>query len=835
MGKMNQMDTKVKAGESHSNQAKELRKEYPPQILVVDDSPEIMDLLTDILRNHSYRVRPAFSGRMALKSVEAEIPDLIMLDVTMPEMDGYEVCRHLKSNEKSCSIPVIFISGIDEAASKVEGFNAGGIDYITKPFRSAEVLARVEKHLAVRLLQKQLEGQNLQLQQEITERRQAEEELRKHKAHLEEIIAERTKDIRNINEELRCEITERRQAEELYRTLANNSHTGVYIVQNGKLRFVNPHIPEYSGYLKEELLDMDILDFVYPDDRKIVRKNAVDMLEGKRSTPYEFRIVDREGRIRWLMEMVASITYEGKQAVLGNTMDITEKIQAESALRESEKRISDISNNMADWIWEADENGVYTYSSDKVHTVLGYTPEEIIGKPFSDFFLADNIEQMREILIGIMNNKKPIKDLESWRTRKNGEHVCLITNGVPFFDNQGHFKGYRGVNRDITERKRAEEAIEQANYKLHSMVYEYSLRNQRISLFNQMSEKLQISGSLEDTYSIMSQFAQKLFPVAAGSLFMFDASRNLVEAVTFWGKGLSGEKAFIPEDCCALQHGKMHVTSDSLSGSRCPHLSGTVGKSSLCVPLSAQGEALGMLHLQQQISSGSIPAKPEFDERSKGINVEMQQLAVTMADLFSLALANIKLRDTLKQQATRDPLTGLFNRRYMEETLNRETSRSERYGIPLGVIMIDIDHFRRFNNTFGHEAGDIVLKDLGKFLQINVRKEDVACRYGGEEFTLIMPGASLDITEKRAEDIRRKVQHLQIYYNGQPLESITLSLGVATFPDHGSMGEAVLQAADAALYTAKHRGRNQVAVAGDAKHDCSYPEPVAENEKPANI
>ncbi|MCX5844790.1 MAG: diguanylate cyclase [Deltaproteobacteria bacterium] len=832
---MNQMDTKLKAGESYGKQAEELRKENPPQILVVDDSPEIMDLLTDILTNHSYRVRPAFSGRMALKSVEAEVPDLIMLDVTMPEMDGYEVCRHLKSNEKSCSIPVIFISGIDEAANKVEGFNAGGIDYITKPFRSAEVLARVEKHLAVRRLQKQLEGQNIQLQQEITERRQAEEELRKHKAQLEEIVAERTKDIRNINEELQCEITERKQAEELYRTLANNSHTGVYIVQNGKLQFVNPHIPEYSGYLEEELIEMDILDFVYPDDREIVRKNAVDMLEGKRSTPYEFRIVDREGRIRWLMEMVASITYEGKQAVLGNTMDITEKIQAESALRESEKRISDISNNMADWIWEIDKNGVYSYSSEKVLTVLGYTPEEIIGKSFSDFFLAENLEQMREILIEIMKDKKPIKDLESWRTRKNGEHVCLITNGVPFFDNQGHFKGYRGVNRDITERKRAEEAIEQANYKLHSMVYEYSLRYQRTSLFNQMSEKLQICGSLEETYSIMSQFAQKLFPAAAGSLFIFDSSRNLVEAVTFWGKGLSGEKVFIPEDCCALRHGKRHVKADSLSDSRCPHLSGTVGKSSLCVPLSAQGKTIGMLHLQQQISSGSLPAKPDFYERSEGINVEMQQLAITMADLFSLALANIKLRDTLKQQATRDPLTGLFNRRYMEETLTREIGRSERYGTPVGIIMIDIDHFRRFNNTFGHEAGDIVLKDLGKFLQINVRKEDVACRYGGEEFTLIMPGASLEFTQKRAEDIRRTVQHLRIYYNEQPLESITLSLGVAIFPDHGSTGEAVLQVADAALYTAKHRGRNQVAVAGDAKHDCRYPEPVAENEKPAHI
>jgi diguanylate cyclase (GGDEF)-like protein len=185
-----------------------------------------------------------------------------------------------------------------------------------------------------------------------------------------------------------------------------------------------------------------------------------------------------------------------------------------------------------------------------------------------------------------------------------------------------------------------------------------------------------------------------------------------------------------------------------------------------------------------------------------------------VGDHLSLALSNIKLRDTLKQQATRDPLTGLFNRRYMEETLVRELHRAERHGIPLGIIMVDIDHFRRFNNNFGHEAGDLVLKELGKFLQNNIRKEDVACRYGGEEFTLILPGAALDITQKRAEALRRTAQHMQLYFNDQLLDSISLSFGVAIFPDHGVTGEAVLQAADVALYSAKHTGRNRVAVAG---------------------
>lgn len=571
--KMRQQETELKTGDSQSKQAGELRKQSSPRILVVDDSADMLNLLTEILTNYNYQVSHASSGLSALKSVTVEMPDLILMDVKMPEMDGFETCFRLKSDERSRKIPVIFISALDEAIDKIKGFEAGGVDYITKPFQQADVLARVETHLSMRRLQKQLEGKNTRLQQEIMERERAEEVLKKYKADLEEIVAKRTAELGHINEELQ---------------------------------------------------------------------------------------------------------------------------------------------------------------------------------------------------------------------------------------------------QEIVEREKLEEALQRANYKLHAMVYEYGLRNQRISLFNQMSEKLQACISLEETYPIINQFTQKLFLSAAGALYMLNTSRSSVEAVTHWGKSLSGEKKFLLEDCRALCGGKMHITVDSRPESCCRHLSGATGRCSLCVPLLSQGETLGMLHLQQHTSHVSIPAKTIFDESSEGINEEMQQLATSVADYLALALANIKLRDTLKQQAIRDPLTGLFNRRYMEETLNREISRAERYRTPLGIIMVDLDHFRRFNNTFGHDAGDAVLQDMGKFLQNNIRKEDVACRYGGEEFTLIMPGASLDVTEKRAETLRQKVQHLQIYYNNKMLDSITLSLGVAVFPEHGSTGEAVIQAADAALYRAKQAGRNRVAVSEGA-------------------
>jgi diguanylate cyclase (GGDEF)-like protein len=197
-----------------------------------------------------------------------------------------------------------------------------------------------------------------------------------------------------------------------------------------------------------------------------------------------------------------------------------------------------------------------------------------------------------------------------------------------------------------------------------------------------------------------------------------------------------------------------------------------------------------------------------------------QKLAVTVAEHMALAISNLKLRETLKHESIHDPLTGLFNRRYMQESLKREIARARRQGQPVGVIMIDIDHFKQFNDTYGHEAGDRVLKELASLLQSHIRSSDIACRYGGEELLLILPDASLVDTQHRAEQLREKVKQLRVRYRHQNLGSITISLGVACCPDQGLTGEAVIQAADRALYRAKKLGRDRVAVA------CEEPAPM---------
>ena len=222
----------------------------------------------------------------------------------------------------------------------------------------------------------------------------------------------------------------------------------------------------------------------------------------------------------------------------------------------------------------------------------------------------------------------------------------------------------------------------------------------------------------------------------------------------------------------------------------------------------AQGEALGIFHLQERSES-----QDPFEGNPPDTGGNLERLAVAAAEHISLALANLNLREKLRNQSIRDPLTGLFNRRYMEVSLERELCRAARKQRPLGVIIIDLDHFKDFNDTYGHQTGDALLRAFGQFLQKRMRGEDIACRYGGEEFILIFPEAALGALQQRAEELRETAKQIHALDSDKSSAGITLSLGVASFPEHGSTVETLLQAADAALYRAKAGGRDRTVLA----------------------
>ena len=284
-----------------------IQKEVPAEVLVVDDIPENLKLLADILTDWGYRVRPASSGRLALKSVAARPPDLILLDVRMPGMDGYEVCRHLKSDEKSRDVPVIFISALNDVRDKVEGFDAGGVDFITKPFQSREVLARVQTHLALRGMQEQLRAQNARLQQEIAERKQVEEALR--------------------------------QSESTYRALFENTGTALAILDESALiSFANSRFEKLSGYSRNELEGRKIwTDFVSGEDPERIEKHHTPGRPIPRTSPgqYELRFVDRRGNIRNVIANFSMIPGTAKS--VASLMDITELRHKEAELQRARK------------------------------------------------------------------------------------------------------------------------------------------------------------------------------------------------------------------------------------------------------------------------------------------------------------------------------------------------------------------------------------------------------------------------------------------------------------------------------------------------------------------
>ncbi|MHB9154385.1 MAG: sensor domain-containing diguanylate cyclase, partial [Endomicrobiales bacterium] len=353
--------------------------------------------------------------------------------------------------------------------------------------------------------------------------------------------------------------------------------------------------------------------------------------------------------------------------------------------------------------------------------------------------------------------------------------------------------------------KRMEEALQEANEKLIVWVDELEQRGSEIFLLSEMADLLQTCLSSEEAHVVIGESLKKLFPNDSGAVCILKDSKNGLDIVTSWGDTSSARKAFDPNDCWAMRRGRLHVVEDVRAGLVCKHLNDPLPRAYMCIPMMAQSESLGILYLQNN------PGDLEQPQEVRKLIVESKQrLAVTVAEHIALALANIRLRDTLRNQAIRDPLTGLFNRRYMEETLEREMSQARREKTTIGIIMLDIDFFKRFNDNFGHAAGDAMLRELGAFLKTSVRTGDIACRYGGEEFTLILPGANLEETANRARFIQQGIKSVNINVNAQVTRTITLSLGVACFPEHGNDLDEVLRSADTALYRAKAEGRDRV-------------------------
>ena len=360
----------------------------------------------------------------------------------------------------------------------------------------------------------------------------------------------------------------------------------------------------------------------------------------------------------------------------------------------------------------------------------------------------------------------------------------------------------QAANEKLVKELSIREAAEKDLQHAHS---ELELHHHEFSLLSEMNDRLQVCHSVEETGPVVAHYIHKLFNDSSGGLYIFNSSRSLVEPIVLWGESKPEVEMFKQDDCWALRQGHPHFVNNSDDGLICAHCEHDITGPYVCIPMIAYGEVMGVLHLRMNTGTQQSPDLKFIES--------IHQLAITTSEHLSLALANLQLKEVLQMQSVRDPLTGLYNRRYMQESLEREIARCLRNKTMLGVIMLDIDLFKNFNDTYGHDVGDLVLIELGNYLKQMIRGEDVACRFGGEEFILILPGIDGAKIKLRAEEIRNGVKAIQTTNKGQQITGLTISLGIALYPQHGTTVDSLVTAADAALYKAKRKGRDQYVMA----------------------
>ncbi len=435
----------------------------------------------------------------------------------------------------------------------------------------------------------------------------------------------------------------------------------------------------------------------------------------------------------------------------------------------------------------------------------GWSADELTGKSLEEVLAPEwraRLPEMAHIADELGHHI-----YEAEHIRKNGSRFLVLTDLVACKDAMGRVL-YRAANfQDITDRKRAETERQQATERLTHLLRETEEKSRQIEMIKQMSTLLQTCANTREAFDVVREFAARLFPRDSGALCLLNPSVSLMEAVAVWGERPPCESLFAPEDCWALRTGRVHVSSPDGVALHCTHVSVAPGASYVCVPMVAHNESIGVFSVQ----CGEAETRLPRDERVEAQR-ERELLASNFAADIALALANLRLRETLRTQSTRDPLTGLFNRRYLTESLDREVRRADRNARPLGIVMLDLDQFKPFNDAHGHEAGDALLRSFGRFIHKNTRGEDIACRYGGDEFVILLVDADLDVARRRAEELREGFGRLVVRHLNQKLDAVSFSMGVAAFPVHGTTSEDLLAAADEALYDAKAQGRNRVSI-----------------------
>jgi diguanylate cyclase (GGDEF)-like protein/PAS domain S-box-containing protein len=488
---------------------------------------------------------------------------------------------------------------------------------------------------------------------------------------------------------------------------------------------------------------------------------------------------------------------------LGRTIlihDVSTRRRAQQDLSQQEEKFLRLFQTSRDAIYVTSVDGRWLEANDAAATLFGYAGvEELKAVPVTEIYTDPETRREYSALVA---SQGYADSFPATFRKRDGSLISALVSGVAVRDKAGNITAYQGTIKDVTQLMQYEKDLLLTQERLMNMLSETEQRNREITLLGEMAQRIQASRDIETAYAGAARYLGEMFSGDSGALAVVNNQDGSVKAKAVFGTP-QGLMDFPASDCLTLKLGKTYEYDGSGRQEICKHLGEYQGYY-MSIPLIAPGDNSWLLSLQSGEDGKAVKLTG-----SEWLDLRRPLLGSAAQELM-LALSNIKLRDILREQATRDPLTGLYNRRYMDEMLARELSGSIRSGKGVGFIMGDLDYFKKFNDTYGHEAGDLLLKAVANLIRGTIRVEDIACRYGGEEFLIILPSASLQDAYRRAVQIHDSVEKISFGLHGATIDGVTISMGVSAFPNQGKTADELIAAADAAMYRAKREGRNRV-------------------------
>jgi diguanylate cyclase (GGDEF)-like protein/PAS domain S-box-containing protein len=697
-------------------------------ILIVDDSPADINLLINILSTTGYHTRVAPTGKLAIQSALAHPPDLIMLDIKLPDLDGYTVCQQLKLDENTFHIPIIFLSALDRVLDKVKAFEVGGADYITKPYESEEVLARIKLHLAHKRLLQQLEAQNRQL----------------------------------------------RQQEERWQLLLQGTGDGIFDwkVQTGDV-FMSTTLKQMLGYTDEEIENRfeSFKYLLHPDDQDQVLMTLEHYLKHQTADyQIEYRLRCKDGSYKWILARGQAVWAEDDTPLrmIGFHQDISDRKnnelirqQISDDLRRNEQKFRGAFDTITAGMCLVSLFGQLLDVNIALAKMLGYSQTELLSLQLADLIYPDDQSLDHQLTEQMFAREIPGYQIEKRFVCKQGQLIWGVMNISLMYDTQKspHYLIVQIVN--ISDRKRIEEALCQ------------SAATQRAIL-----------KAIPDLLIRLDRY---------GICISISSSENIREHRSVPYQMWKSIYKTLP---CPLAHQQMQSVRQALkTGERQIYeqvikVNGELCYEEIRIVKLNDDEVLMMIRdisEQQAALRDRIRAEKELQEANK----------------------------TLELLAHTDGLTQIANRRYFDDYLLKEWQRLAREQLPLSLILLDIDHFKAYNDYYGHQAGDQCLISIAQAIKRTIKRPaDLVARYGGEEFVIVLPMTNREGAIIVAQQIQQSIHDLAIFHQKSEVSNIvTISMGISsTIPDYQAQPDVLIAQADKVLYTAKQQGRNQYIV-----------------------